>query len=373
MKEKFFEFYPPSKEEFQKLWNESHFVFDSNVLLNLYMYSESTLNDYWKVFQKIKNRIWIPHQVGFEFHKNRASRIIEQQTHFDKVISALQTTRDSNLDDLKTAFSKLREHPILNKKKIIEGVDLFFKDLLSEIEGQKEKYPNFMENQDPISDTLNTLFAKNVGEKFDPKKQESIINDGKKRYDKNIPPGFKDINKNGDEKFGDLLAWMQIIDFAKKDIVSSIIFITDDNKADWWQTSQGRTISPHPLLIREFHEKVGKKYYQYNSSSFLRYANNTITSVKADSVSETEKYSAELAFSELPDSINGFSKRIMELDNFVVIEYSKRQLFGRYLHPDSYPEEMVKESLLFDVVRPTLKEAVEETKNIIKTLFANAD
>jgi len=34
--------YKPSEEEFQKLWDKCIFVFDTNILLNVYRYSEKT-------------------------------------------------------------------------------------------------------------------------------------------------------------------------------------------------------------------------------------------------------------------------------------------------------------------------------------------
>lgn len=58
MREKFSEFYQPTEDGFQDLWDDSHFIFDANVLLNLYMYSDETIEDYWKVFDNIEDRIW---------------------------------------------------------------------------------------------------------------------------------------------------------------------------------------------------------------------------------------------------------------------------------------------------------------------------
>jgi len=69
---------------------------------------------------------------------------------------------------------------------------------------------------------------------------------------------------------------------------------------------------------------------------------------------------------ELPPELGEYKRRIMVLDDLVVIEYSKRQLFIRYIHPDSIPSDEVESSLLFDVIASTVEEAVEKMKPKVK-------
>lgn len=80
--------------------------------------------------------------------------------------------------------------------------------------------------------------------------------------------------------------------------------------------------------------------------------------IDSESVSNT--------FQELEPEIDGFKKRIMVLDDFVVIEYSKRQLFFRHVHPDQYDSEEINEKLLFDVVAKNEEEAVKKIKEKIR-------
>ena len=80
MSDLFREYYRPSDEEFSRLWQEATFVFDTNVLLHLYRYTPSTRNDLLKVIEALQQRIWIPHQVGLEFSRNRVS-VITKQNH----------------------------------------------------------------------------------------------------------------------------------------------------------------------------------------------------------------------------------------------------------------------------------------------------
>jgi len=72
---------------------------------------------------------------------------------------------------------------------------------------------------------------------------------------------------------------------------------------------------------------------------------------------------------DLPEALgdnNEYIKRVMVLDNFVVIEYSKRQLFVRHIHPNSFTSEIIEDNLLFDVVAPTVEEAVQKMQKKIQ-------
>ncbi len=69
MKEQFSVYYTP---DFEKLWSEATFVFDTNVLLNLYRYSSKTSEELFNILEDLKEegKIWIPYQFAYEYHKN---------------------------------------------------------------------------------------------------------------------------------------------------------------------------------------------------------------------------------------------------------------------------------------------------------------
>jgi hypothetical protein len=69
---------------------------------------------------------------------------------------------------------------------------------------------------------------------------------------------------------------------------------------------------------------------------------------------------------QLPPELDGYTLRVMELDDIVVLEYSKRQLYFRHIHPNSFPAELVEENLLFDVVAPNRQEAEKKMKGKVR-------
>ena len=53
------------------IWERGVIVLDTNILLNLYRYSEATRDDILSAMEKLKDRLWMPYQVGLEYFNNR--------------------------------------------------------------------------------------------------------------------------------------------------------------------------------------------------------------------------------------------------------------------------------------------------------------
>lgn len=124
--------------------------------------------------------------------------------------------------------------------------------------------------KDPIRDRLDAILSGRVG--ASPKKQEDadlLVEDGERRFSEKIPPGFADSDKDKnpndatyihnqikyERKFGDYIFWRQIINYTKDNDIKNLILVTGDKKEDWWWREQGKTIGPHPELIREIKGK----------------------------------------------------------------------------------------------------------------------
>ena len=70
--------YELTPEREKELLRNAIIVFDTSALLDLYYYSENTRHKLFEnVFEKIKDRLWIPAQVAFEFSKNRKNVLLK--------------------------------------------------------------------------------------------------------------------------------------------------------------------------------------------------------------------------------------------------------------------------------------------------------
>src|SRR5436305_397843 len=112
MNELFLSYYKPKKEMLAKMWKEGIFVFDTSVLLNIYRYTPETREDFFKLMEKLKKRIWIPHQVALEYLEQRENVISQQKAIYD------------DIDEIKKFFQKTilnkykRGHPFANIEEI---------------------------------------------------------------------------------------------------------------------------------------------------------------------------------------------------------------------------------------------------------------
>lgn len=66
--------------------------------------------------------------------------------------------------------------------------------------------------------------------------------------------------------------WKQILKYSV-DNQKDIIYVTHDQKEDWWQKdkTKQKTVGPRIELRKEFFEETGKNFYMYSLKSFLEH------------------------------------------------------------------------------------------------------
>jgi hypothetical protein len=275
MKKTYFEYYSLTEDEIKNLWKEALFVVDANVLLDLYRYTEETSNDLLSIIKKLKekNQLWIPHQVGNEFHKNRREIIYEQQIAYDKVVFVF---KDGLKNYIENSLKNYLQHPLLKGNEYLKSILNSAKRITSKINKLKIKHPKW-DQKDIVLDKVTEYFNGCVGDGYEKNRLLKIYEEARiERYVNKIPPGFADDKiKTEPEKFGDLIIWYQIIEKAKL-INKPIIFITRDQKEDWWYETHGKTIGPRLELLREIWDKAGVRFHMYQTINFINYAKNTL-------------------------------------------------------------------------------------------------
>lgn len=289
MRSLFESYYPPSEEFFDTLWKDSLVVLDTNVLLDMYRYSEGTREDFLAQLRKVSDRLWLPHQVGLEFSRNRPGVIAEQVNMFQKAKGLLGSLRDSSSKEIEKILS-FRLHPVLSRDEF-KGA---FEDPLAGLERKIEEYADAHPDHfktDPILESILTLFDGKVGDPYTEERLAELYKEGKERYAKEIPPGYEDSRgpnkKEGDRAYGDLVLWQQIIDKAKADSAPAVMLISNDMKEDWWWFSKGKNLGCRPELREELRSSTGALFHIYTSERFLHYApERTQIEVKKESIDE---------------------------------------------------------------------------------------
>lgn len=270
-----------SEENLKNVWNSCIFVFDANILLNLYRYSDATRKEFLKLLSKIKDRVWLPHRAAEEYLNNRMTVIDQQERSYDETIKSIEALRN----DLDNA----RQHPFVSKKTMVQ-VNKLFDFLCTELKDNKDIHTERITN-DEIKDALSVIFETNIGEPFSKEEIEEIIADGESRYKQKIPPGYKDNGKSPNSeifletcrKYGDLIVWKQVIKKSIQD-GKSIVLVTDDKKEDWWEKFKGKTVGPRPELVKEFKDVTGHIFYMYQADRFLELARENLNEAVSEEI-----------------------------------------------------------------------------------------
>lgn len=280
MKNKFFEYRNLELPQIEALWKSATFVLDTNVLLNLYRYSENTSEKLLGALLTVSDRIWLPYQVGFEFHENRLSVITDQAEKCEEFMKSL--------DRIIAEIENKNRNPFLASD-LTKKVSHIKNEIDNELSNKIDSYRHYIK-KDPILEKLDNIFCYKIGEEYTPEKLDKIFKEGEGRYKKRIPPGYEDAKKNEDKKFGDLIIWYEIINYASTN-QCDIIFILDDKKEDWWLKHQGMIISPRPELLKEFNIKTGKQIHLYRPFQFLEYFNSyQEDKIQKETIEEVKNY-----------------------------------------------------------------------------------
>lgn len=299
---KFFEYYILSdKERIKRIWNEAIIVLDTNVLLNLYRYSEDSKNNLLDVLEFYKDRLWIPYQVGLEYQQDRVSVYMDMNAAYDQIVASLNKETEEFIKRLNLA--KYRRHPTIDTAWFENQIKAEIQRLCNHLIEMKNSCPDYS-IKDEINERVTALFDEKIGDDFDETKLSNLYTEGQKRYSEKVPPGYCDAKEKKERGnrhlYGDLILWKQIIQKASEK-KCNVILVTDDVKEDWYERVKGLTIGPRKELIREFRNETEMDILIYPSNRFLDYAKeNMSVAVKQETISEVNDILKE---DELIDNI----------------------------------------------------------------------
>lgn len=293
MKKVFSEYYDPPELTYKEIWDKALFVFDTNLLLNLYRYTTDTRDIILDVMNKVSDRIWIPYQVGLEYFNNRIKVINEVSNGYDAIKKFIINYKNGFEKYLNDNYN---HHPYINRDMLKERYSNIIKPINDLLDEWKRKDPKYQDD-DVIWKKLTDLFDGKVGEDFSSENLYKLYKEGEIRYAHQVPPGYMDLPQKKDQGeralYGDLIVWKQTIEKAKESN-RDVIFVTDDKKNDWFEAKvKGKRSGPRKELLREFSkESDGQKILIYNQESFLKYANDYLKAdIKEESIKEVKDVS----------------------------------------------------------------------------------
>ena len=325
MKKSLPEFYSPSPDKYKELWEKALIVLDTNVVLNVYRLPAAAREEFIAVLELVKDRLWVPYQVALEFQRRRLTVIAAERKVTEDVLSS---ARDM-VSEMRTKVEALqmdKRGVNARTEPLIQNLESANAELIKALESAHAAQLDISAN-DPIRDRLDGILSGRVGPA--PKTQvelDKLVEDGEFRFNNKIPPGFADAEKDKnpaeasfihdhiryERKYGDLIIWRQLLTKASSENIKHVILVTADRKEDWWWREHGKTVGPHPELIREITREASVDlFWMYSSVQFLEHAK---TYAKAKVSTESVEELREVADSPRPTRrVLPFSKMMPSL------------------------------------------------------------
>jgi predicted nucleic acid-binding protein len=341
MRDPFFDARPPSGNELDRLWDEATFVFDTNVLLDLYTLTPSTRQNFLDAFEQLQDRLFLPHQVVVEVARNRESKIRQAQSPFDTAREKLEEwvkdagrlrTLKNQLEDLKGVREDALPFDYIDDA--LEGVvEDAAASIREKIDQAEEEHPVAGEDipapgDDPILQRLFDVFEGRTGEGYEQARYEQILDEADVRAERETPPGYADLegDKRGDHQYGDQILWNQILDYASEHDVDILLVTDDSSKGDWFEDDEK---VPRDELWREFQRRTGQRFWMVRPGKFLAEVKERFDLDVSDESIEEAEVATSGTFSlarELKQRFDAlFESQTIDLENlWVAREYLMR-------------------------------------------------
>src|ERR1700735_1514638 len=137
MREKYPGWYPKSAAEASALWNNAIFVPDANVLLHCLRHPAAVRERLLRLFEVLKASLWIPYQVGLEFHRNRLDVELGAQDAYEALIK----DQEAVLEKARERLRQLRAHPTISVAKELAALDMFAGDFRGRMIAAQAAHP----------------------------------------------------------------------------------------------------------------------------------------------------------------------------------------------------------------------------------------
>ena len=337
-----------------QLIQNNHIIFcDTNVFLRIYDYSPEFAEFAINCLSAVRDNLYLTYTSSLEYNKHYQGKYASAKTKIENYNKRLDEITEKYKEDVSKEFERIEQYhfPDMQELKIlaiekVTELKKLFNDYYDNHELLVAVNEQYLE-QDPIKGFVDSMFER-VLLPYSVERLYELCDEGKKRFKKGTPPGFKDKEKDGVRQYSDFLLWNEIIEYSAhhhKDIV----FVTDDVKADWWDTvtsDDGSTVKIfHPKLVEEFERKTGQKIIALTSMELFKQVSRDFGIEVTDTVSMAlkqtidqyvldiqykafEKIMDELAYypseyiDEMSADIGTEGLEDCEIENYDLVEYS---------------------------------------------------
>ncbi|WP_141747554.1 PIN-like domain-containing protein [Streptomyces nanshensis] len=262
---------------------EALIVLDSSVLLNLYRAAPSAREEMLQVLQAMREKLWLPHQVAAEFHRNRVTAARDQINFFSSTVTSLEKAKAQAVQAL-DEFSNRCALEKNAKEELKSTLDMAFDLSIRQIGDYENKFDLSVRqvlDDDPILTRLSEIFDGRVGPAFSSDTLKENRKEAERRIQERVPPGYKDAAK-GENSHGDYFWWEQTLREAEsRDL--PVLIVSNDLKEDWMTKRLDFVIGPREELVAEMATRVGKPLHIMHFASFLEAVRGSVSTRVSES------------------------------------------------------------------------------------------
>lgn len=248
---------------------ESLVFFDTNILIWIFRLNEDSFLEFKKLINSLVERdcLIIPNWVVHEYNNLLLRNLDDIFFPFKKRLKSLDRDLDylNEVGLLTTDRNFSKKHGYANKREFIKELKHDIESLKKKVRQLKDKSNFKIEERREFINKLimDCQSSLNINELL---KLEPLFNF---RINNNIPPGFKDKNKETN-RYGDVIIWYEILENSKLKKRKNVLFISHDVKIDWvflpkkiivndeekYNTTNPKHFFIHPWLSEEFTNEV---------------------------------------------------------------------------------------------------------------------
>ena len=364
MRDEFVGYYEP---DFKKLWKSATFVLDANVLLDLYRLSPDANEDLLKVLEMLcdRDRLWMPHQFVFEYHENLLKIHREVEVLYSKHERELHETLNNVRTQLAARLNNFRNQHGYDSERQLKQMDKLLVAVERDFEDFSEKHKERL-RKDRLEDRIVSIFDDRYGSAYSKSERERKVKLWNEKHDSSF--SLKDERKDLSDPDGDLVGWLQILDFAVANS-KPIIMTTNDN--DWFY-KKGSVSRPRPDLRKEMHDHAKVDLYIYKTLPFIERAKDyfqvDISSATIEEIRSLRAYNRQIGFRQ--DYLKAGAMRAIDLSvtDRAILECQ----VGTPLSPDvAVPNSVIRKlrhdiSTRYEYVTPLSRQREEELRNKLR-------
>jgi hypothetical protein len=295
-------YYPPNAYERKRAYQHGLISLDANALLDLYRFSRKARQEFFRVLESIRTRLFITHQAALEFHRNRLSTVEGRLKAAEKQCEEIERP-------LKVVTEKIQEFAnryqidTAEQERLVKLVQQLSSTLTHSIQtaGTYDLTVNQVKRAtDDVLKRLDLLLINRIGKAPSDTEKQAAITEARRRQEWSIPPGYGDEKKSTLElQAGDYLVWRQLIDEASKHS-RPVLFVTNENKGDWvLEGSSNQILGPRPELVLEMERQAKVRLHMVSVVGFLKEAPEYLGTDVSDAtireaIREAESFPASL-------------------------------------------------------------------------------